>query len=214
MLHGVKINNVDTLTQYGLLLCADLKIGAPKTKTNRVDIPGGDGSLNMSYSPQGCAVFQDREISFTLFKKVDEAARSNLVTTLRNLYHGQTVELILPNDLTHYWRGMLEIGDVSGYGLGQIPVTMIAEPYKYKTAITTVTKTITDSGTITLANERAPVVPTITTSAAVTIAWDGYSVAIGAGTQQIPQLVLPAGDTVLTITGSADITITYREGSL
>ena len=131
MLYGAEINGVNTLDEYGLMLCADLKIGEPKLKQNLVDIPGGDGALNMSYSPQGRAVYEMRAISFSLFKPCVETERETLVNTLRNLWHGQVVKLVLPNDTTHYWQGILAIGDISGYNKGVIPVSMIAEPYKY-----------------------------------------------------------------------------------
>lgn len=138
MLYGVTINGTNLLTEYGLVLLANLKIGVPKQKENRVDIPGADGSLNMSYAPQGRAVFQDREISFTLFKAVGETDRDTLVTTLRDLYHGKECSIILPNDISHYWRGVVEIGDVSGFNAGEIPVRITAEPYKYKLTETSV----------------------------------------------------------------------------
>lgn len=214
MLHGITINSTDLLSTYGLILCADLKIGQPKLKANRVNIPGGDGSLNMSYSPQWMAVFEDRVITGTLFKAVNEADRDDLVATLRNLWHGQEVNLTLPNDTTHYWHGVIEFGDVSGYNKGNIPFTMTAQPYRLKSAETTVSKAITTSGTITLTNERMPVVPSVTASAAVTLAWGDYSVSIDAGTHTIPQLVLGAGSTTITVTGSATVSFTYREGSL
>lgn len=135
---GVSINGTNTLTTYGLFLCADLKIGEPKLKENRVDIPGGDGSLNMSYSPQGWPVYYDREITFSLAKRMNESDRSTNVSTIRNLWHGKEVDLILPNDTTHYWHGVITFGDISGYNAGVIPVKMTADPYKYKLTETVV----------------------------------------------------------------------------
>lgn len=210
-LSGVTINSTDTLTSYGLFLCADLKIGEPKLKENRVDIPGGNGSLNMSYSPQGYPVYNDREISFTLAKRMTDADRETTLATIRNLWHGREVSLKLPDDTAHYWHGVISFGDISGYNSGKIPVKMTAEPYKLKNAETTVTS---GAGTVTLTNEGMPAVPTVTSTGSATIAWDGHSVAISAGEQTIPQLVLPAGETEITITGSATVTFTWQEGSL
>lgn len=214
MLYGVIINGINTLTEYGLCLCADLKIGTPELKENRVDIPGGDGSLNMSYSPQGMPVYKDRRISFTLFKRMGEIDRDQLVSTLRNLWHGLEVDIVLPNDTQHFWHGVISIGDVSNYNTGKIPVDMIAEPYKYKSQETIISQSISDSGTILLRNERMPVVPTVTSNAAVTLSWDGFSVSIAAGEQLIPQLVLKAGETEISVSGSATVSFSYREGCL
>ena len=211
MLHGVTINGTNTLTAYGLFLCADLNIGEPTLKENLVDIPGGNGALNMSYSPQGYPVYNNREISFTLAKRMTDADRATALAAIRNLWHGREVSLVLPDDANHYWHGIISFGGVSGYNSGKIPVKMTAEPYKLKNAEATVTS---GAGTVTLTNEGMPVVPTVTSTGSATIAWDGHSVAISAGEQTIPQLVLPAGETEITITGSATVTFTWREGSL
>lgn len=211
-LSGVIIGTTNTLTSYGLCLCADLKIGEPKLKENYVDIPGGDGALNMSYSPQGYPVFNNREITFTLFKAMSEADRATMLATIRNQWHGMEVNVEFPNDSSYYWHGVLEIGETSGFNAGLIPCRLTAYPYKLKKTETTVSKT--GAGTITLSNTRMPVVPTVTSTGSATLAWDGYSVSISSGTTTIPQLVLGAGDTTITITGSATVTFTYREGSL
>lgn len=212
MLHGVTINSTDTLTTYGLFLCADLKIGEPKLKENLVDIPGGNGALNMSYSPQGYPVFNNREITFTLAKRMSDEDRATSIATLRNLWHGKEVNLTLPNDSTHYWHGIIMFGDESGFNSGKIPVKMIAEPYKLKSTVTT--KTQNGAGTVSLSNEGMPVVPTVTSTGSGTLAWDGNSASISSGEQVIPQLVLQAGTTSVTVTGAINVTFTYREGSL
>lgn len=212
MLYGVTIDNIDTLREFGLILCADLKISRPKLKENRVDIPGGDGSLNMSYSPQGYPVYKDRTISFTLFKAMGEAERDQLVSELCNKWNGKEVRLILPNDEDHFWSGTIEFGDISGYNSGKIPVSMTAYPYKKRVRQTV--KIIEGDGTVTLVNERMPVVPSISNSAVATLSWEGKSVSLEPGEHALPQLMLQQGNTVITVATSGEVTFTYREGSL
>ena len=146
MLHGIGIEwfdeqiQYDSLTEDGLCLLADLTIGEAKLKENYVDIPGGNGSLNLSYAPQGYPVYEDREISFTLFKGVDDVALEAIRAKLANMFHGQEVHLILPNDLHSYWAGVIQFGAISGYNSGKIPVTFRAQPYK--THLTTGVKSL------------------------------------------------------------------------
>ena len=136
MLHGIGIEwfdeqiQYDSLTEDGLCLLDDLTIGEAKLKENYVDIPGGNGSLNLSYAPQGYPVYEDREISFTLFKGVDDIALEVIRAKLANMFHGHEVHLILPNDLNSYWAGVIQFGAISGYNSGKIPVTFRAQPYK------------------------------------------------------------------------------------
>ena len=136
MLHGIGIEwfdeqiQYDSLTEDGLCLLDDLTIGEAKLKENYVDIPGGNGSLNLSYAPQGYPVYEDREISFTLFKGVDDIALEVIRAKLANMFHGQEVDLYLPNDLNSCWTGVIQFGAISGYNSGKIPVTFRAQPYK------------------------------------------------------------------------------------
>ena len=136
MLHGIGIEwydeqiQYDSLTEDGLCLLDDLTIGEAKLKENYVDIPGGNGSLNLSYAPQGYPVYEDREISFTLFKGVDDIALEAIRAKLANMFHGQEVDLYLPNDRNSYWTGVIQFGAISGYNSGKIPVTFRAQPYK------------------------------------------------------------------------------------
>ena len=136
MLYGIDIVNFDeqiqyeSMTEHGLCLLDDLTIGEAKLKENYVNIPGANGSLNLSYAPQGYPVYEDREISFTLFKGVDDIALEAIRAKLANMFHGQEVYLYLPNDLHSYWAGVIQFGGISGYNSGKIPVTFRAQPYK------------------------------------------------------------------------------------
>ena len=215
MLYGVKINGVDTLEQYGLCLLADLKIERPAVKENLVSIPGGDGALNLSNWPQGRPTYQERAITGTLFSGVSDMELEPIRSELCNLYQGRTVQLVLPNDTAHYWRGVIQFGALSGYNSGSIPFSFRAYPWKLKLNETTITQEITDTGEITLTNEARPAAPTITASAAVTVAWGDKIAAIPPETPTTPTgWTLPAGETTLTVTGTAIVTVTYQEGSL
>ena len=134
MLYGVDIRGeheeVNTLSDYGLCILDDLTIGEAKLKENYINIPGANGSLNLSYAPQGYATYEDREISFTLFKGVNDANLEIIRSDLANKFHGQEVELMLPNDNEHFWKGVIQFGGISGYNSGKIPVTFRAQPYK------------------------------------------------------------------------------------
>ena len=215
MLYGVTINDVETLSEFGLILLDDLKIEEPERKSNIIDVPGADGELDLSNFPQGRPVYKNRRISFTLFKAVGEVELEEIRTELRNAWHGQTVALILPNDPSHYFRGVISIGAASGYNLGRIPVTMSAYPYKLKLNETVVSKSVSGEAVLVLTNERRPVSPKVSTTAEVTIAWGDSSVSLSAGQNwTVPGFVLEQSRTKITITGNARVTFSYQEGSL
>lgn len=215
MLYGCWINDSNTLDDYGLCLLSDMKISAPERKTNYVDIPGANGSLDLSNYPQGRPVYKNRSISFNLFRATDELTLDAIRTELRQLYHGKTVQLVLPNDPDHYYKGVMHIGDAGGYHSCRIPVSMTAEPYKYEPEVTEVTVAVSGSKTVTLANEFMPVCPSITTTGEITLAFGSSSVSISAGSNIIiPSFILEAGNNTVTITGTATVTFAYQEGTL
>ena len=215
MLHGVVIDRIDTLEEYGLILLADLSEGEAEPKTELLDIPGGYGSLDLSDSPQGRPVYKMRDISFTLFRAVDSTALEELRAALARRWHGREVTLQLPTDAGHYYRGRIRIGSTSGYNSGKIPISMRAQPWKLKNTVTTVSVAVTEGRTVYLENECMPVSPSVSASAPVTISWGTNSVSIDAGENwSIPALILESGITELTITGTATVSFTYQEGCL
>lgn len=130
MLYGVKINDIDTLIEYGLALCAEYSIEAPTLKETRVDIPGADGSVNLSYALTGKPVFNDRKISFSLFRSTQDSDIVRLRSILMTQFHGKDVQLVFPFDGSVYYSGVLQVGDMANYNSSVIPVTMTASPYR------------------------------------------------------------------------------------
>lgn len=131
-------------------------------------------------------------------------------STVKNALHGQKMYVLFSDDLGYFWTGRVNVGDWEYYkGAGRVTITIDAEPYKLKSAETVVS----GSGELTLTNSRMPVVPRVSASASATLTWDGHSVTISAGNDQlIPQLVLEEGET--EITASSEVTFRWREGSL
>ena len=137
-------------------------------------------------------------------------------STVKNALHGRKMNIVFSDDPNYYYVGRISVGNWEYYkGAGRVVTTIDAEPYKYKSTETVKSSAITTSGTVVLANGRMPVVPYVSTNAAVTLAWGSYSVSISAGDNQlIPQLVLEEGNTTITVTGTATVGFRYREGSL
>ena len=209
---GVTFDSWHSYSDLGMILSAKT-IGSPSAKTSFIDIPGSDGKLDYT-EYFGEPRYNNRTLSFefTLIG-TDQLGR---YADIQNKLHGKKMNIFLDEDTGFYYNGRLDVGDFScDRGIGKLKITADCSPWKYKSQATTVSKTITTSGTVTLSNLRKSVVPKITTDAAVTLAWTGASASLGAGSDQvIPELVLPAGDTVLTVTGSANISFSYREASL
>jgi hypothetical protein len=77
-----------------------------------------------------------------------------------------------------------------------------------------VTKAVNGTEVITLTNSRKHAVPSVTTTAAMTIAFGDGIWTTSAGTYTIPELELVEGDNLVSVTGTGDVTFAWQEGSL
>lgn len=216
---GAEIGGFDTLRKWGLILLADTIIGMPPLKKNLVEIPAADGTINMSYVvTDGEPVYGNRNISFSLFKAVNDDELNEIRAELIALCHGRETTLRLPIDRNHYYKGLFSVGDMKGYHSGTIPISVIAEPYAIKNDPTILNIIIRGSGTesVTVSNEMRPAVPIFTASDDVAITFNNVTYTISAGETAIPQIKLPAGESELILSAlpETEVAITYQEARI
>ena len=199
---------------YGLIV-APYAIPMPEPQTNFVEIPGRDGTLDLSEA-FGTIRYADRVIPLTLYAR---APFDVLISSLAADVHGRRINVIFDRDPTYYYDARITVEDVERHaGYCELSLECRAKPYKLEHFETAVTVLPTGSTTVTLTNTRMPVVPSITVSAEMTLAFTisekDYSVTLTAGTHTIPALVLSEGDTEIGITGTGSVTFAYRKGAL
>ena len=207
---GTKWAHVD----YGLIV-APYAIPLPEPQTNFVEIPGRDGALDLSEA-FGSVRYADRVIELTLYAR---APFDTLISAFAANVHGRRMNVIFDRDPTFYYDARITIEDVERHwGYCELTLECRAKPYKLEQFETAITVLPTSNATVTLTNTRMPVVPTITTSAEITLEFTinekNYSVTLPAGTHTVPSLVLSEGDTEIGITGTGSATFTYRKGAL
>ena len=199
---------------YGLIV-APYAIPMPEPQTNFVEIPGRDGALDLSEA-FGTVRYSDRVIKLTLYTR---APFDTLISAFAAEVHGRRMNVIFDRDPTFYYDARITIEDVERHwGYCELTLECRAKPYKLEQFETAITVLPTSNATVTLTNTRMPVVPTITTSAEITLEFTinekNYSVTLPAGTHTVPSLVLSEGDTEIGITGTGSATFTYRKGAL
>lgn len=211
---GVKFGGLHSFYEWGLIL-SEKEIKAPQPKTKAVDVEGADGELDYTEA-FGDVKYQNRQLSFKFSKtNIVPDGFLALFSVVQNALHGKKMQVILDDDPANYYFGRVTINEwKSNKRVGEIVIEVDAEPYKLKVAETVITQAVTDSAEIVLTNSRKPVVPTITTTAAMNIAFGGFTAAVQAGTFRLPELQLAEGQNTVTVTGTGTITFRYREGNL
>lgn len=211
---GVKFGGLHSYYEWGLILSSK-EIKAPKPKTKEIEIEGSDGVLDYT-EYFGGVKYENRSLSF-VFSKMNIVPDGFLAlfSVVQNALHGQKMQVILDDDPAHYYYGRVLVNEwKSNKRVGEIVIEVDAEPYKYKVAETMISQDVTGAAEIVLTNSKMPVVPEITTTAAMTIAFDGFTAAVQAGTFRLPELQLKEGQNRVSVTGTGTISFAYREGSL
>jgi len=236
MLHGVIIDNYDTLESFGLALLADVEIGSPKPQESRIVIPGRNGTLRLGATHYGTPVYGDRTIRFALFRACIDRKLLAAWREFATMVHGRQVSLILPGEPTFYYYGTMELGSISGYNSGMIPVTMTAEPYKYAVIDSTeqwlwddfcfdtdvaraYSELPVDGATeYTIIGSGLPVVPAFVVESddglGITATVMGESYHLPDGESDIEGLVLHDGEHTMLFEGSGTVSVRFREGVL
>lgn len=199
---------------YGLIV-APYAIPMPEPQMNFVEIPGRDGTLDLSEA-FGVVRYADRIIPLTLYAR---APFDTQISAFAADVHGRRMNVIFDRDPTFYYDARVTVEDVERHaGYCELSLECRAKPYKLDHFETTITVLPTGTASVTLTNTRIPVVPSITMSAEMTLTYTlnekEYTVNLAAGSHIIPSLVLIESDTTIGITGTGRITFTYRKGAL
>lgn len=209
---GITFGTLHSYRDLNLLL-SEKEVGAPPVKDSKLEVEGADGSIDLT-EVFGRPTFGDltHKFKFTSISRNDSLTQYSRV---KNALHGRKLRIILDDDPGFYYVGRCYVSSyTSEKGIGTISVDCDCEPYKYKLSKTVVTRAVDGTEAITLTNSRKRAVPTITTTAAMTIVFGDGSWTNSAGTYTIPELELVDGDNVVTVAGTGTITFTWQEGDL
>ena len=210
---GVKFGNYHSYNDFSLIL-SQKTIGTPSPKTETVDIPGGDGVLDLTEF-FGDVRYNNRPLSFEFSTNVKQNEFMELFSTIQDALHGQKMNIIIDDDTEWYYTGRITVSEwKADKNIGKLTIDCDCEPYKLKISETIVSKAVSGTLNIVLLNSRKRVIPTITTDAEMTISFGTYSGTFSAGTFRIPELELSEGNNTVTVTGTGNISFQYREGGL
>ena len=215
-MNEVFFDGIASFRDWGIYL-SSIVIDDPQPKEIYVDIPNGDGALDLTEALTGEVHYESRPME-AVFTIKPETYSVELVRYLRSYLNGKQRTIRTKEEPGYYLIGRCATSFKNDGVLAILTVKATCQPWKYKNAPTVVNSTIGASGTTTLnlTNERKRVIPTITASAAVTIAFNGQTISVNAGTQRLTNIALQYGNNVLIITGAEGTTVLfeYQEGAL
>lgn len=218
---------------YGLIL-RELALTEPEPRTEFVDIPYRDGSLDLT-APYGeeFVTYQDRYLYITLTTQTYRQEFMARFSRLAKNILGRRKKIILDKDVGYYYMGRCtSFSDVTVEGdFASCKVTFRCDPWRYSTqsandrwkwdpfnfytdmALDMGTYTVNGRLTKTLNVGENDVYPTITVSEDMTLEFEGKTYQLRRGTTTNFDIRLRGSvPNVLTFIGNGTVTIDYRGG--
>ena len=234
MYHSVTFGTKNTWDDWHLIPTSRPLFNPPSVKTNLIEIPGGDGALDLTTALAGRPLYKNRTGSLEFYVDNDFRDWTVLYSEIMVYLHGQKMRAVLEDDPSYYYEGRFAINAwKSNKERSSLVIDYDVNPYKkdilgtdekwiwdtfnFETGVIRYYKDLPVSGSlsVTVIVDMMPVSPTITTSAAgMTVSFSGETYNLSKGVNHIPEIVLPQGSNVLTFTGSGTITIGQTGGRL
>ena len=214
MMHGIRFNDIHSYEDLNLIL-SKVNIPPATPKTNYVDIPGGDGSADLTEA-LGEVKFKDREctFTFTVFPCDDFEEKKREIS---NLLNGRRFKIVLDKDPDYYWDGRCSINEyASDRQKHEIVIGATVAPYKLKHDPTVVMVEGATTEVVRLWNSRKTVVPTISVIGLfpASITFGTKTINLGTGMWKVPDIELVEGNNELIVTCNGMVTFEYQEGDL
>lgn len=220
-MQGVKFNDIHSYYDLNLIL-SQCSISPAIPKTNYIEIPGADGSIDLTEA-LGEVKYNDRTgtLVFTVLPSDDfEEKKSEISNLLNGVYFEK---ITLDKDPDFYYQGRCSINDWKcDKRIGKITVDLKLQPWKLKQETTVVTASTVfgmGSQTVILTNANKPTIPNIIampTTGELEVTFGKFVWNLKKGKHTIPEFVLKKGENVVVLCDNVNgfITFEYQEGSL
>lgn len=231
--YGVTFNGKHSFRNYRLLPTAMPVISPPEVKTFYVEVPGADGSLDLTEVLTGYPTYGDRtgEFEFQIY-----APKEEWYDVYNNVIHdlnGISADVSLDEDPEYYYKGRLTVGVLEADKFtARIPITGVFSANKY------VDETLTgndwlwdpfdfengiareyykiyirDEMTITLIGSELLACPNFKlVSGFLKVIANGHEYVLHSGDNLFADIVLTEEDLDIKLRGRGVVTITYRVG--
>ncbi len=230
---GVTLDGrIHTERDWGLKLIS-IYLPMPSPKTQTIDIPGGDGSIDLS-EINGRPTYKDREGVQLVFDLLDGDYTTWLMkySEFAAEVHGRTIKMVLDDEPEHYYMVRLELNSEKTNPIySKITLSGSAEPFKYDllssgepwlwdifnfqtgvirtlmdVEITSTDRTVTILG----AGIDNPPVFVVTEANNLQLIHGGRTYTLKVGRNRFPAVRVGKEDVTLTFSGTGKLSIEYR----
>ena len=191
------VDGVDLSVRFQMILLDGYTLSPPEPKTYTVDIPGGDGVIDLTSALTGDVAYSNRSQSFT-FMVVDPDSFERVKTDVSNFLHGKSFDYQITMDPGYTYHGRFSVTEYShavyAYpGLvGVFAVSIDADPYKSK-GLQTYQLNATGGKMFRLESGRKPVHPVIECTQPCRVRWKDVVTVVPVGTYRLNDVLFTQG---------------------
>lgn len=234
MYHSITFGTKNTWDDWHLIPTTRPVFNPPTVKASTIDLPGGDGVLDLTEFIAGRPLYNNRTGSFEFIVDNDFMRWEELYSEILNYLHGRSLKAVLEDDPGYYYQGRFTVNqwnsdklyskitidyDVFPYKkeTGAALDQWLWDPFNFKTGIIRVYKNIQVDGTkvVRVVGSTMPTNITIAASATgMTVTFQGVTYELPKGSFMDQDIVIVDGINELTFTGSGIISIDLAGGKL
>lgn len=208
------VGGVDLTVRFQMILLDGYELNPPQPKTYTVDIPGGDGVIDLTTALTGDVVYENRSQKFT-FALINVKDFENVKMEVSNFLHGKAFDYQITMDPGYTYHGRFTVDTYnhqmySSGKLGLIEVSVDAEPYKLKDHCV-YKLNATGGAMFRLESGRKPVHPTIECTQPCIVTWKDLVTVVPAGTYRLNNVVFEDGFNEIYINSKSFWNITWEE---
>lgn len=234
MYHSITLGDKNTWDNWHLIPKSRPLFNPPSVKTNYIEIPGGDGSLDLTTALTGRPVYKNRTGSWEFYVENGFKDWAVLYSEIMTYLHGQKLKAILEDDPGYYYEGRFAVNAWKSDSNWSI-ITIDYEVAPHKRSLiaagddwlwdtfnfeTDEIRSYTDlpvngSLTINIIGDTLFVPPTIVASTAgMSVTYKGNTYTLEKGNNYISELTTSEGENTFLFNGTGTITILYERGML
>lgn len=209
------VDGVDLTIRFQMALLDGYTLSPPEPKTYTVDIPGGDGVIDLTQSLTGDVAYKNRQQTFP-FMVVNPDSFERVKTDVSNFLHGKEFDYQITMDPGYTYHGRFTVNEYShalyAYpGLvGTFTISVDAEPYKLKGHMT-YRLNATGGKMFRLESGRKPVHPVVECTQPCKVRWGNVLTQVPAGTYRLNDVLFTQGYNEIYINSWTFYNITWGE---
>lgn len=233
--YGVTFNGHHSFRDYHLLPTSAPVITPPEVKTHYIEVPGADGSLDLTEALTGYPTYGDRKGNFNFQFYAPKSEWYNVYNDIVHDLNGVSADVIMDEDAQYYYKGRLIVGTPTyGKYKATIQITGTFKSDKYVQDSYSGNDWLWDSfdfehgiareyykipvrisKTVTLIGSELIVCPKFTLeSGNLTMTYDGAEYPLTLGDNIFLNVLLGEEEKQVTFNGNGVVTITYRIGGV